>query len=320
MENNKKSVPLFTAPKDILNSIELEENNGVVEDLNKKISESTTKKAVNSKYRRKISPERSNPMQNISKLNKNQNLNQRSYKEIMLEQKKLEEKEKMLKNEQQRIFFTQPDRKSNQYNNINYNSRTLNPMSRKDNNENYSIYTKETKLTSEINKYGKSENDDFLSHKRKNNTNESEEEGEEFKFDKSINNERNNSIIKNEEKDKSEILSSFKKNEIENNNDNDNEDYSSENYDIPTPKNESESDSEVTEINEKNKKEKEEENINKKEEKYNKNIIIKDEEEEINKNMIEENKEIEKNKIDFKINEELKYNLDFIERNRPLTY
>ena len=319
MENNKKSVPLFTAPKDILNSIELEENNGVVEDLNKKISESTTKKAVNSKYRRKISPERSNPMQNISKLNKNQNLNQRSYKEIMLEQKKLEEKEKMLKNEQQRIFFTQPDRKSNQYNNINYNSRTLNPMSRKDNNENYSIYTKETKLTSEINKYGKSENDDFLSHKRKNNTNESEEEGEEFKFDKSINNERNNSIIKNEEKDKSEILSSFKKNEIENNNDNDNEDYSSENYDIPTPKNESESDSEVTEINEKNKKEKEEENINKKEEKYNKNIIIKDEEEEINKNMIEENKEIEKNKIDFKINEELKYNLDFIERNRPLT-
>ena len=319
MENNKKSVPLFTAPKDILNSIELEENNGVVEDLNKKISESTTKKAVNSKYRRKISPERSNPMQNISKLNKNQNLNQRSYKEIMLEQKKLEEKEKMLKNEQQRIFFTEPDRKSNQYNNINYNSRTLNPMSRKDNNENYSIYTKETKLTSEINKYGKSENDDFLSHKRKNNTNESEEEGEEFKFDKSINNERNNSIIKNEEKDKSEILSSFKKNEIENNNDNDNEDYSSENYDIPTPKNESESDSEVTEINEKNKKEKEEENINKKEEKYNKNIIIKDEEEEINKNMIEENKEIEKNKIDFKINEELKYNLDFIERNRPLT-
>ena len=319
MENNKKSVPLFTAPKDILNSIELEENNGVVEDLNKKISESTTKKAVNSKYRRKISPERSNPMQNISKLNKNQNLNQRSYKEIMLEQKKLEEKEKMLKNEQQRIFFTEPDRKSNQYNNINYNSRTLNPMSRKDNNENYSIYTKETKLTSEINKYGKSENDDFLSHKRKNNTNESEEEGEEFKFDKSINNERNNSIIKNEEKDKSEILSSSKKNEIENNNDNDNEDYSSENYDIPTPKNESESDSEVTEINEKNKKEKEEENINKKEEKYNKNIIIKDEEEEINKNMIEENKEIEKNKIDFKINEELKYNLDFIERNRPLT-
>ena len=316
MENNKKSVPLFTAPKDILNSIELEENNGVVEDLNKKISESTTKKAVNSKYRRKISPERSNPMQNISKLNKNQNLNQRSYKEIMLEQKKLEEKEKMLKNEQQRIFFTEPDRKSNQYNNINYNSRTLNPMSRKDNNENYSIYTKETKLTSEINKYGKSENDDFLSHKRKNNTNESEEEGEEFKFDKSINNERNNSIIKNEEKDKSEIFSSFKKNEIENKNDN--EDYSSENYDIPTPKNESESDSEVTEINEKNKKEKEEEIINKKEEKYNKNIIIKDEEE-INNNMIEENKEIEKNKIDFKINEELKYNLDFIERNRPLT-
>ena len=191
MQNNKRSLPIFTAPKDILNSIELEENNEVVEDLNKKISESTIKKA-NSKYRRKISPERIDPMQNISN-SKKQNENQRSYKEIMLEQKKLEEKEKILKNEQQRMHYAEPDRKSNQYNNINYNSRTLNPMSRRD--ENTSIYTKETKLTSEINKYEKSEKDDFLSHKRKKYKNESE--NEELKFDKPMNNEENIYIINN---------------------------------------------------------------------------------------------------------------------------
>ena len=314
MHNNKISLPLFTAPKDILNSIELEENNEVVEDLNKKISESTIKKA-NSKYRRKISPERIDPMQNISN-SKKQNENQRSYKEIMLEQKKLEEKEKMLKNEQQRIYFAEPDRKSNQYNNINYNSRTLNPMSRRENNENTSIYTKETKLTSEINKYEKSENDDFLTHKRKKYIIENEDE--EFKYDKPMNNDKNVSIINNKEKEKSEISLSFKKKENEIQKNSDNEDYSSENYDMPTPKNESESDSEVTEINERNKKEKEEENINIKEEN---NIINIKEEEEKKEKIIEENinKGIEINKIDFKINEELKYNLDFIERNRPLT-
>ena len=90
MDKNKRSLPIFTAPKDILNTIELEENNEVIEDLNKKISESTITKKSKSKYRREISPERVDPMQNISKSNKNQNLNQRSYKEIMLEQKKLE--------------------------------------------------------------------------------------------------------------------------------------------------------------------------------------------------------------------------------------
>ena len=93
----KKPLPIYTAPKDILNSIQLEENNEVVDDLNKRISESTYKKS-NTKYRREISPERIDPLHNINKLNKTQNLNQRSYKEIMLEQKKLEEKEKNLRN------------------------------------------------------------------------------------------------------------------------------------------------------------------------------------------------------------------------------
>ena len=40
MDKNKKSLPIYNAPKDILNSMQLEENNEVVEDLNKKISES----------------------------------------------------------------------------------------------------------------------------------------------------------------------------------------------------------------------------------------------------------------------------------------
>ncbi len=52
MDKNKRSLPIFTAPKDILNTIELEENNEVIEDLNKKISESTITKKSKSKYRR----------------------------------------------------------------------------------------------------------------------------------------------------------------------------------------------------------------------------------------------------------------------------
>ena len=322
MDKNKRSLPIYTAPKDILNSIQLEENNEVVEDLNKKISESTITKKSKSKYRRDISPERIDPMQNISKSNKNQNLNQRSYKEIMLEQKKLEEKEKRLKNEQHRVFTSEPERKSNKYNNINYNSRTFNPMLRNETNENYSIFTKETKVTSEINRYEKSENDDFLSKKRK--LDKNEEEDEEFKFNKPIKKEKIIEEINTDIKEKSENeFSMKKKDEIK---DDDEEEKFSENYDIPTPKNESQSDSEVTEINERSKKGKDEEN----------NEIVNDnikeikslkEEEEKNESIIEEKekekeknkKEIEKNKNEIKIKEELKYNLDFIERNRPLT-
>ena len=309
----KKPLPIYTAPKDILNSIQLEENNEVVDDLNKRISESTYKKS-NTKYRREISPERIDPLHNINKLNKTQNLNQRSYKEIMLEQKKLEEKEKNLRNlQKQRLYSTDIDRKSNQYNNINYNSRTLNPMSRKDVNETNSIYTKETKITSEINKYEKSENDDFLSHKRKKDINDNFEQ-EYYKFSKPMNNERHIEEFKNEEKEKNEKLLSSVKNEK-----NDEDDYSSENYDIPTPKNESETDSEVTEINDRQKKEREEE-IEKKSDSRDINILKEEEKNNEGKDIEEKlNKENEKNKNDIKIKEELKYNVDFIERNRPLT-
>ena len=68
MDKNKKSLPIYNAPKDILNSMQLEENNEVVEDLNKKISESTITKKWNSKYRRNISPERIDQI--ISRLEK----------------------------------------------------------------------------------------------------------------------------------------------------------------------------------------------------------------------------------------------------------
>ena len=312
---NKRSLPIYTAPKDILNSLQLEENNEVVEDLNKKISESTMTKKSNSKFKRKLSPERIDPMQNINKSNKNQSINQRSYKEIMLEQKKLEEKEKNLRNMQQRKYSIETDRKSNQYNNINYNSRTLNQMSRRENNENFSVFTKETKITSEINRYEKSENDDFLSRKRKKDLKENDDE--EYKFDKP-----NVVLIRNEEKEQSEILSSFKKNEIDNktkkNEDENEDDYSSENYDMPTPKNDSDSDSEVTELNENIKGEEDIKSKDKKgmkeEEEKNQN-----ENESIREEKLDQEKEKEKNKSDVKIKEELKYNLDFIERNRPLT-
>ena len=101
MEKNletKKILPTYTAPQEILNSIELEENNEVVDDLNKKISDIIPKKKINTKYKRDISPERIDPLQNLSKQNNTQNLKQRSYKEIMLEQKKKEEREKNLMN------------------------------------------------------------------------------------------------------------------------------------------------------------------------------------------------------------------------------
>ena len=119
MEKNleiKKILPTYTAPQEILNSIELEENNEVVDNLNKKISDIIPKKKINTKYKRDISPERIDPLQNLSKQNNTQNLKQRSYKEIMLEQKKLEEKEKKIKNQkQQRVFTSEPQRKSNKY-------------------------------------------------------------------------------------------------------------------------------------------------------------------------------------------------------------
>ena len=317
----KKPLPIYNAPKDILNSMQLDENNEVVDDLNKKISESMSKKS-NSKYRREISPERIDPM---NKLKNNQNGNQRSYKEIMLEQKKLEEKEKNLRNlQKQRLYSSEIDRKSNQYNNINYNSRTLNPMSRRDFNENNSIFTKETKNTTEINinRYEKSENDNFLAHKRKNN-----EEYDILKFSKPMSTERHIEEYKNEEekeekdeKEKSEKLSSPLSEKKENNDDEDG--YSSENYDIPTPKNASESDSEVTEINEKHKKDKENEKEIEKSDENKENKSLKEDNKDNNEEEEEMKNENEKNKSDkgdIKIKDELKYNLDFIERNRPLT-
>ena len=288
---SKKSLPTYTAPKDIMDSLQLEENNEVVEDLNKKISESTKTRRANSKFRREISPERVDPLQSLSRQGKNQNLNQRNYKDIMLAQANLAK---------------EAERKSNQYNNINYNSRTLNQKSRRDNNETNSVFTKETRMTSVINKYEKSINDDFLSRKRNKSINENEEYAKDEPSERIINN------IKNEQKEKSEVILSPKKNLIEKTNNNKDED-SSENYDIPTPKNESESDSEVTIINEKQKEESEAEKNYKKE-----NKSAKEEEEEKNEkeSIIPEKFNFEKND---KIKEELKYNYDFIERNRPLT-
>ena len=159
----KKNLPTYTAPQEILNSIQLEENNEVVEDLNKKISEIIPSKTINTKYKRDISPERIDPLQNMGKQTNTQNLKQRSYKEIMLEQKKKEEREKNLRNK------ISANEKSKQYNNINYNSRklNLNPNSKKETTENNSIYTKETKWKSDINKYEKSENEELLSRKRR---------------------------------------------------------------------------------------------------------------------------------------------------------
>ena len=306
MKENKK-LSIYTAPKDILNSIELEENNEIVEDLNKKISESTFSKKNNSRFKREISPERIDPMKNINKSSKIQNYNERSYKEIMLEQKKLEEKEKNLKSHQQRIYSTESDRKSNQYNNINYNSRILNPISRRDN-ENYSLYTKETKMTSVINNYekNKDEKDEYLSRKRNKNITEDkeDEEEEEYKYDK-------NKKINIEE------IKSTIKDENESQHKNDEEDYSIENYDIPTPKNETESESEVTEINEKRKKENES-NMEEEKEDKKENKSIKEEEK--NDNIIEEKMKMNEKIInDKKVKIDLKYNLDFLERNRPLT-
>ena len=288
---SKKSLPTYTAPKDIMDSLQLEENNEVVEDLNKKISESTKTRRANSKFRREIYPERVDPLQSLSRQGKNQNLNQRNYKDIMLAQANLAK---------------EAERKSNQYNNINYNSRTLNQKSRRDNNETNSVFTKETRMTSVINKYEKSINDDFLSRKRNKSINENEEYAKDEPSERIINN------IKNEQKEKSEVILSPKKNLIEKTNNNKDED-SSENYDIPTPKNESESDSEVTIINEKQKEESEAEKNYKKE-----NKSAKEEEEEKNEkeSIIPEKFNFEKND---KIKEELKYNYDFIERNRPLT-
>ena len=170
---SKKSLPTYTAPKDIMDSLQLEENNEVVEDLNKKISESTKTRRANSKFRREISPERVDPLQSLSRQGKNQNLNQRNYKDIMLAQANLAK---------------EAERKSNQYNNINYNSRTLNQKSRRDNNETNSVFTKETRMTSVINKYEKSINDDFLSRKRNKSINENEEYAKDEPSEKIINN------------------------------------------------------------------------------------------------------------------------------------
>ena len=77
---SKKYLPTYTAPQEILNSMQFEENNEVVDDLNKNISESFPKKKLNSKYKRDISPERVDPLQNLKKQNNAQNINQRSYK------------------------------------------------------------------------------------------------------------------------------------------------------------------------------------------------------------------------------------------------
>ena len=309
----KKILPTYTAPQEIINSIQLEENNEVVDDLNKKISDIIPNKKINSKYKRDISPERVDPLQNLSKQNNTQNLKQRSYKEIMLEQKKREEREKNLMNRMN------SNEKSKQYNNINYYSRTLNFNQNsklgKEATENNSIFTKETKWKTEINKYEKSEKSELLSRKRKNDDVEFERPSNRaFEEDKSINHNKIKSI--NEDNSQSnEIIE--EKEELEKKGIDELSNLS-ENYDIPTPKNESEisSDSEATLINEKNLENNEEDNDDN-ESKMKREKSINDSG--IKSKQGEDIKNKENEEIIPKIKEDLKYNLDFIERNRPLT-
>ena len=322
---SKKYLPTYTAPQEILNSMQLEENNEVVDDLNKNISESFPKKKLNSKYKRDISPERVDPLQNLKKQNNAQNINQRSYKEIMLEQKKKEEREKSL-----RSRMSSANEKSKQYNNINYNSRSLNlnPMSRMT--ENNSIYTKETKWKSDVNKYEDNEDEELLSRKRKKDFKDDKDDSE-FEFERPIkkglkesNGEKysvsniNNNYQDNDEdmSQSSEIVEEkeeFKRKGL------DNFSSSSENYDIPTPKNDSgnSSESEETLINEKNLRHRENDFEEKEENQINTEKSIhsepKSKKEEQSKKAYEEEQSLPK------VKEDLKYNIDYIERNRPLT-
>ena len=316
---SKRYLPTYTAPQEILNSMQLEENNEVVDDLNKNISESFPKKKLNSKYKRDISPERIDPLQNLKNQNDTQNLNQRSYKEIMLEQKKKEEREKNLRN---RIYANE---KSKQYNNINYNSRSLylNPMSRKETTENNSIYTKETKWKSDANKYEINENEELLSRKRKKDIDDKDESEFERPMKKEIKDEKlsvsNNNINYQDNNDdmsqSSEIVEEkeeFKRKGL------DEFSSSSENYDIPTPKNESgnSSESEETLINEKNLKNRENDLEEKEENRIQTEKSIQSEQK---SKKDEENKKTEDEPAYPKVKEDLKYNIDYIERNRPLT-
>ena len=315
----KRYLPTYTAPQEILNSMQLEENNEVVADLNKNISESFPKKKLNSKYKRDISPERIDPLQNLKNQNDTQNLNQRSYKEIMLEQKKKEEREKNLRN---RISANE---KSKQYNNINYNSRSLylNPMSRKEMTENNSIYTKETKWKSDANKYEINENEELLSRKRKKDIDDKDESEFERPMKKEIKDEKlsvsNNNINYQDNNDdmsqSSEIVEEkeeFKRKGL------DEFSSSSENYDIPTPKNDSgnSSESEETLINEKNLKNRENDLEEKEENRIQTEKSIQSEQK---SKKDEENKKTEDEPAYPKVKEDLKYNIDYIERNRPLT-
>ena len=316
---SKRYLPTYTAPQEILNSMQLEENNEVVADLNKNISESFPKKKLNSKYKRDISPERIDPLQNLKNQNDTQNLNQRSYKEIMLEQKKKEEREKNLRN---RIYVNE---KSKQYNNINYNSRSLylNPMSRKEMTENNSIYTKETKWKSDANKYEINENEELLSRKRKKDIDDKDESEFERPMKKEIKDEKlsvsNNNINYQDNNDdmsqSSEIVEEkeeFKRKGL------DEFSSSSENYDIPTPKNDSgnSSESEETLINEKNLKNRENDLEEKEENRIQTEKSIQSEQKSKKE---EENKKTEDEPAYPKVKEDLKYNIDYIERNRPLT-
>ena len=316
---SKRYLPTYTAPQEILNSMQLEENNEVVDDLNKNISESFPKKKLNSKYKRDISPERIDPLQNLKNQNDTQNLNQRSYKEIMLEQKKKEEREKNLRN---RISANE---KSKQYNNINYNSRSLylNPMSRKETTENNSIYTKETKWKSDANKYEINENEELLSRKRKKDIDDKDESEFERPMKKEIKDEKlsvsNNNINYQDNNDdmsqSSEIVEEkeeFKRKGL------DEFSSSSENYDIPTPKNDSgnSSESEETLINEKNLKNRENDLEEKEENRIQTEKSIQSEQKSKKE---EENKKTEDEPAYPKVKEDLKYNIDYIERNRPLT-
>ena len=316
---SKRYLPTYTAPQEILNSMQLEENNEVVADFNKNISESFPKKKLNSKYKRDISPERIDPLQNLKNQNDTQNLNQRSYKEIMLEQKKKEEREKNLRN---RIYANE---KSKQYNNINYNSRSLylNPMSRKETTENNSIYTKETKWKSDVNKYEINENEELLSRKRKKDIDDKDESEFERPMKKEIKDEKlsvsNNNINYQDNNDdmsqSSEIVEEkeeFKRKGL------DEFSSSSENYDIPTPKNDSgnSSESEETLINEKNLKNRENDLEEKEENRIQTEKSIQSEQKSKKE---EENKKTEDEPAYPKVKEDLKYNIDYIERNRPLT-
>ena len=343
-KNQKKStLPTYTAPKEILNSIQLEENNEAIKELDKKIPESTKNKS----RKREMSPPRIGPQ------------SKRTYKEIMLEQKKNEELARK-KNQQNN---NSDEIKGNNNININYNSSALN-LNNNSNAENYSTITKETKLT----------NNDYLSHKRKksdgynpekeefskpaqvennmknkrlgveidsqlNNNYDSDDEEDDYdkptpkisspRSEKEENNEEENiSNEKNEKeeiKEKSENVEKNEKYEKDENDENNKNDENNENEKInendKINENEENKINENNEIDEINEADKINENneINENDENNENNENKEDEDSEITqkiespKNTNHENEYIKTSQDD------IKYNIDYIERNKPLT-